>query len=254
MCYEDRVLHMKEKEIAVRLKNVSKSYMLFKNEKQRVRTMLLGKKPREVKKVVNDVSIDVYRGESVALFGQNGAGKSTILKMITGVTYPTEGSIHVDGRVSALLELTAGFDMELTGRENIYFRGEIMGIPHKDIQAQEEEIIAFAELEQYIDQPVKTYSSGMRARLGFAISASIKPDILIVDEALSVGDANFRIKCLDKINQILESGATFLFVTHALTEAKRFCKRGIVIERGKVFFDGDVVEAAYFYDKVLGRR
>lgn len=245
---------MKEKEIAVRLKNVSKSYMLFKNEKQRVQIMLLGRKPREIKKVVNDVSIEIYRGESVALFGQNGAGKSTILKMITGVTYPTEGHIRVNGRVSALLELTAGFDMELTGRENIFFRGEIMGISHKEIQEQEAEIVAFSELGQYIDQPVRTYSSGMRARLGFAINASIKPDILIVDEALSVGDARFRVKCLEKIHQVLDSGATFLFVTHALSEAKKFCKRGIVIEHGQVLFDGDVAEAANFYDKQLGRR
>lgn len=240
--------------IVIRLKHVRKHYQLFKDEKQRLFRTMLGLQPTEVKKAVENMSFTIHKGESVALFGQNGSGKSTILKMITGVTYPTEGQIHVDGRVSALLELTAGFDGELTGRENIYFRGEILGIPKEDIRKMEPEIVEFSELGPYIDQPVRTYSSGMKARLGFAINVSVKPDILIVDEALSVGDTNFSNKCLKRVREIVDSGTTFLLVTHSLTTAKQFCKRGLVIERGRLMFDGDVIEAAYFYDKVLGLK
>ena len=245
---------MSEQRIAVMLKNVSKTYMLFKNEKQRVATLLFGIEPKVIKKVTDDVSLTIYRGESVALFGQNGAGKSTLLKMITGVSYPSEGLIRVNGRVSALLELTAGFDWQMTGRENIYLRGEVFGIPRREIQELEESIVNFAALGRYIDQPVRSYSSGMRARLGFAINASIRPDILIVDEALSVGDSKFRAKCKEKISEILKSGATFLFVTHSLSEAKAFCKRGIVMEQGRLLYDGPVAEAAEFYERVIGNK
>ena len=245
---------MSEQRIAVMLKNVSKTYMLFKNEKQRVATLLFGREPKVIKKVTDDVSLTIYRGESVALFGQNGAGKSTLLKMITGVSYPSEGLIRVNGRVSALLELTAGFDGQMTGRENIYLRGEVFGIPHQEIRELEESIVKFAELGRYIDQPVRSYSSGMRARLGFAINASIRPDILIVDEALSVGDSKFRAKCKVKISEILKGGATFLFVTHSLSEAKAFCKRGIVMEQGRLLYDGPVAEAAEFYERVIGNK
>lgn len=236
------------------LKNVSKTYMLFKNEKQRIAALLLGREPASIKKVADDISLTIYSGEAVALFGQNGAGKSTLLKMITGVSYPSEGLIRVNGRVSALLELTAGFDSQLTGRENIYLRGEILGISREEIQAMEEPIIQFAALGRYIDQPVRSYSSGMRSRLGFAINANIRPEILIVDEALSVGDSKFRAKCKVKINEILKSGATFLFVTHSLSEAKNLCKRGIVLEQGRLLYDGPVAEAADFYEKVIGRK
>ena len=245
---------MSERQIAVMLKNVSKTYMLFKNEKQRIAALLLGREPASIKKVADDISLTIYSGESVALFGQNGAGKSTLLKMITGVSYPSEGLIRVNGRVSALLELTAGFDPQLTGRENIYLRGEILGISREEIQAMEEPIIQFAALGRYIDQPVRSYSSGMRSRLGFAINANIRPEILIVDEALSVGDSKFRAKCKVKINEILKSGATFLFVTHSLAEAKNLCKRGIVLEQGRLLYDGPVAEAAAFYEKVIGRK
>ena len=245
---------MSERQIAVMLKNVSKTYMLFKNEKQRIAALLLGREPASIKKVADDISLTIYSGESVALFGQNGAGKSTLLKMITGVSYPSEGLIRVNGRVSALLELTAGFDPQLTGRENIYLRGEILGISREEIRAMEEPIIQFAALGRYIDQPVRSYSSGMRSRLGFAINSNIRPEILIVDEALSVGDSKFRAKCKVKISEILESGATFLFVTHSLTEAKNLCKRGIVLEQGRLLYDGPVAEAADFYEKVIGRK
>ena len=238
-------------DIAIQLKNVTKVYRLCKSEKARLRTFLRKNTSVELKHAINDVSLTIRRGEAVALFGRNGAGKSTILKMITGVAFPTTGRIRVNGRVSALLELGAGFDPELTGRENIYFRGEVQGIKTEEIKRIEGDIIKFADLGSYIDQPIRTYSSGMKARLGFAINANIRPDILIVDEALSVGDQRFRAKCRAKVNEIMESGVTFLFVTHSVSEAKLFCKRGIVLRHGKVVFDGDVNEAAAYYEDMI---
>lgn len=238
-------------QVAIQLKNVTKVYRLYKNERKRLWTFLKKESDVEMKQAVNDVSLTINRGEAVALFGRNGAGKSTILKMITGVVFPTRGKIRVNGRVSALLELAAGFDPELTGRENIYFRGEVQGIKTEEIRQLEPSIIEFAELGSYIDQPIRTYSSGMRARLGFAINANIRPDILIVDEALSVGDQNFRAKCRKKVNEIMESDVTFLFVTHSTGEAKIFCKRGIVLRRGRVVFDGPVEDAAAYYERMI---
>ena len=214
--------------IAIQFKNVTKVYKLFKNDKQRFRAIFSKRVKPKIKKAINEVSFTVERGESVALFGRNGAGKSTILKMITGVTYPTKGEIIVDGRVSALLELTAGFDPDFTGRENIFFRGQLLGISDEEIRELEDEIIEFADLGDYIDQPVRTYSSGMKARLGFGINANIKPEILIVDEALSV--------------------------THSTNVAKSFCKRGIVMKAGKLVYDGDIEDAIQFYEDMVDKE
>ena len=184
------------------------------------------------------------------MFGRNGAGKSTIMKMITEVTFPTSGKITIDGRVSALLELTAGFDGEFTGRENIYLKCNIMGMNDDQIAKVEEQIVDFAEVGDYIDQPVRTYSSGMKARLGFSINVNVEPEILIVDEALSVGDKAFQKKCIDKVKHIMENGeVTFLFVTHSTSMAKAFCSRGIVLEKGKIVFDGDIDKAVEFYER-----
>ena len=200
------------------------------------------------KHAVNNVSFNIKKGESVAIFGRNGAGKSTILKMITEVCYPTDGEISVKGRVSALLELTSGFDPEFTGRENIYLKGQLLGLKNNEIKELEQEIIDFAEIEEYIDQPIRTYSSGMKARLGFSINVNIKPEILIVDEALSVGDENFRKKCSKKVNEIIKNeGVTLLFVTHSAGMAAEFCKRGMVMETGKIVFDGNIEDAIKRY-------
>ena len=241
-------------EKAIEFKHVTKRYKLYKNDKERFKGIFFKNIKAKEKKAINDISFVVEKGESVALFGRNGAGKSTLLKMITQVVFPTSGEIYVDGRVSALLELTAGFDMEFTGRENIYFRGQLMGISHEEIEELEPEIVDFAELGDYIDQPVRTYSSGMKARLGFAINANIKPEILIVDEALSVGDKAFRLKCNAKINEIVGSGVTFLFVTHSTNVAKDFCKRGIVMKQGKMILDDTCEKAAEFYEKMVAEE
>ncbi len=236
----------------IELKNVTKVYKLFKSDRQRFKAVFNKNAKYKKKIATNNVSFQIKKGEAVALFGKNGAGKSTILKMITGVTYPTSGEIIVNGRVSALLELTAGFDPEFTGRENIYFRGQLMGMETSEIKELEESIIEFADLGDYIDQPTRTYSSGMKARLGFAINSSIKPEILIVDEALSVGDSEFKKKCLDRITKIVnEEDVTFLFVTHSTGAAKQFCKRGLVLRHGKLLLDAGIEEAVEFYNKTL---
>ena len=185
----------------------------------------------------------------MALFGANGAGKSTVLKMITGVSFPTEGEIVINGRVSALLELKAGFDRNLTGRENIRLRGQIMGLSKEQIAALEPEVVKFAALGDYIDQPMRTYSSGMKSRLGFAFASSVDPDILIVDEALSVGDRRFRAKCRRRVNRMAQdSGTTLLFVTHSTSSARKFCERALVLEKGHLVFDGPIEEAIAFYE------
>lgn len=236
-------------EVVVKFDKVTKLYKLYKSDKARFKGLFNKNVPFKENRAVNGISLEVRRGESVALFGRNGAGKSTMLKMITGVTFPTEGEIAVNGKVSALLELGAGFDGEATGRENINFKCSLMGMTEEEIEAVEDDIVKFADIGDYIDQPLRSYSSGMKARLGFAINANAQPDILIVDEALSVGDKKFQQKCKDKIAEIMaDDKVTLLFVTHSLATAKDFCKRGIVLEKGKLMFDGDIDEAIEFYD------
>lgn len=242
-------------DVVISFNKVSKVYKLYSSNKARLLGVFIKKVPYKKKKAVNDVSFTINRGESVALFGKNGAGKSTILKMITGVTFPTSGDIKVEGRVSALLELTSGFDQEFSGRENIYLKGHILGLKDSEIKALEDTIVEFSELEDYIDQPVRTYSSGMKSRLGFAINVNIKPEILIVDEALSVGDAAFKNKCKEKVNDIIKNdNVTLLFVTHQTAVAEEFCKRGIVMKDGKLVFDGDVAEASAKYDELYKKK
>lgn len=233
----------------IEFKNVTKRYKLYKNDKQRLLSVFFKNVPFKEKRAVSDVSFTIRQGESVALFGKNGAGKSTILKMITGVAYPTSGEVVVNGRVSALLELTSGFDPELTGRNNIYLKGQLCGLKDDEIREIEEEIVEFAEIGEYIDQPVRTYSSGMKARLGFAVNVNIHPEILIVDEALSVGDRAFRNKCLKKVNTIIEKdNVTLLFVTHSIETARKFCTRGIVMKNGKLLLDDHINAAIEFYN------
>lgn len=233
----------------ISFKNVTKRYKLYRNDRARFLSLFSSKVRYKENKAIDNVSFDIYKGEGVAFIGKNGAGKSTILKMITGVSFQSEGEITVEGRVSALLELAAGFNPEFTGRENIYLKCNIMGMTEKEIKAVEEPIVEFAEIGDYIDQPVRTYSSGMKARLGFAINANIEPEILIIDEALSVGDRAFRRKCLNKVRSIMENKeVTLLFVTHSSGFAKEFCKRGIVLEKGVMKFDGPIEEAIAFYE------
>lgn len=237
--------------IAIIFDNVSKRYKLYKNDKARFKGLFSKKVPFKVNNAISNLSFSVKKGESLAFLGKNGAGKSTILKMITGVSFPTEGNITVNGKVSALLELTAGFDVESSGRENIYIKCSLMGMTDGEIKEVESDIVEFADIGDYIDQPVRSYSSGMKARLGFAINVNANPEILIVDEALSVGDKMFRKKCTEKIKNIMcNKEITLLFVTHSLSSAKDFCERGIVLEKGRKLFDGPIDEAISFYDNM----
>lgn len=240
---------MDSNKVVIEFKNVTKRYKLYKNDKQRLFAVFSKRVKYKEKLAVNDVSFQIRQGESVAFLGKNGAGKSTILKMMTEVAFPTSGEIMIDGRVSALLELSSGFDMEMTGRDNIYLKGQLYGLKNSEIAELEDTIVEFAELDEYIDQPVRTYSSGMRARLGFAVSINIRPEILIVDEALSVGDKEFRKKCRQRVNEIIEKdNVTLVFVTHSISMAKEFCKRGIVMKKGKLVYDSDINDAIKFYD------
>lgn len=241
-------------DVVIEFKSVTKMYKLYSSDKKRLLSAFFKNIPYKEKKAINNLSFKIHRGEAVALFGRNGAGKSTILKMITGVTYPTSGEVVVKGRVSALLELTSGFDPELTGRENIYLKGQLMGLKDEEIKAVEQDIEDFAELEEYIDQPVRTYSSGMKARLGFAVNVNIKPEILIIDEALSVGDVAFRKKCVKKVNEIMSrDDVTLLFVTHSVSTAREFCKRGILLKQGQLILDTDIDEAIEAYKELSAK-
>ncbi len=232
----------------IRFKNVSKTYILYKNDQARFKALFIKPRNPKTNRALNDVSFEINRGESVGIVGDNGAGKSTLLKMITGVAFPDDGEIFVDGKVAALLELTAGFSMEMTGRENIYLKGYILGLEDEYIKEIEERIIDFAELGDYIDQPVRTYSSGMKMRLGFAINVNIEPDVLVIDEALAVGDASFKRKCKDKIKEIIEAGTTVLYVSHTASSVKEICPRSIYLRKGAVIYDGNTEDTLKIYN------
>lgn len=237
-------------EIVIEFKKASKIYKLYKNDRQKLMAALLPGRKLSEKVASNELSFKIRRGESVVVLGKNGAGKSTLLKLITGITFPTSGDVFVKGQVSAILELTAGFDGDLTGRENIFLKGTILGLDKSQLINIQEEIINFAGIGEYIDQPVRMYSSGMKARLGFAINAHINPDILIIDEALSVGDKDFRRKCRNKIAEIrAREHVTTLFVTHSSENALMFGERGMVLENGQIVYDGPIAEALNIYDK-----
>lgn len=238
---------MTDKKPIIIFNNVTKEYTLYKSDRDRFKALFF--KPKNAKKhlALNGVSLKIYDGEAVGIIGDNGAGKSTLLKMITGVIFPTDGEVEVKGKVAALLELTAGFSLEMSGRENIYLKGYILGLKDEYIKEIEKKIIDFAELGDYIDQPVRTYSSGMKMRLGFAINVNIDPEILVIDEALSVGDKTFKAKCQKKISEIISSGTTVLYVSHSINSVKEICSRAIYLKKGAVVFDGNVEEAMEVY-------
>lgn len=203
---------------------------------------------------LTDISFEVEEGERLGILGFNGAGKSTLLKVIAGVLKPTKGKVSVKGVIAPLLELGAGFDMNYTGAENIYLYGATMGYSRKYIEERYNEIVEFSELGDFIDVPVKNYSSGMRARLGFAIATAVDPEVLILDEVLSVGDAKFRIKSENKIKSMFDKGVTVLFVSHNTAQVRRLCTKAILLDHGKIIANGEVNEVCDLYDqKVNGK-
>ena len=235
--------------VAVSFEHVTKQYKLYKNDRQRLAGIFNKNVACERINANDDLSFTVGRGEGVAFLGDNGSGKSTALKMITGVCFPTSGNIEVHGRIAALLELSAGFDARLTGMENLRMRCQIWGLSEEETEAYIPEMVEFSEVGSYIDQPMRTYSSGMKSRLGFAFASSIRPDILVVDEALSVGDRKFSKKCRNRVREIMENeNVTVLFVTHSTRQAQDFCERGIVLEHGMAVYEGDIADAVAFYE------
>ena len=231
----------------IEISHVTKIYTLFKNNKEQFLSIFYRSPKLKKHLALDDVTFSVEKGESVGIIGNNGAGKSTILKTITGVTFPTSGRVEVRGRVAALLELTAGFEPEMTGRENIYLKGYILGLRDEYIHTIEEKVIDFAQLGDYIDQPVRTYSSGMKMRLGFSININTDPEILVVDEALSVGDNAFKKKCKDAIKDLIARGTTVLYVSHNADSVQEVCRRAIYLKKGKLVFDGPVEQALELY-------
>ncbi|MBR6159017.1 MAG: ABC transporter ATP-binding protein, partial [Lachnospiraceae bacterium] len=240
-------------EKAIEVVNVSKVYKLYDRNRDRLREALhLGRNIRSREHfALDNVSFDVYKGETVGIIGTNGSGKSTILKIITGVLSQTSGDLVINGRISALLELGAGFNMEFTGIENIYLNGTMLGFSEKEIDDKLESILEFADIGEFVNQKVKTYSSGMFVRLAFAVAINIDPEILIVDEALSVGDVFFQNKCYRKFEDFKKQGKTILFVSHDLGSISKYCDRVILLEKGHKLGEGEPKEMIDMYKKVL---
>ena len=236
----------------IEIKNLKKDYKMYKSKKARLLEAVVPfYKNHETFSAIDGLNLTLKKGEVLGILGKNGAGKSTLLKMITGVVTPTSGEIKVNGKISSLLELGAAFNSELTGIENIYQHGQVMGLTNEQIEATKQDIIDFADIGDHLYQPVKTYSSGMFARLAFACAINVDPDVLIVDEVLSVGDMAFQLKCFKKFEQFKEKGKTILFVTHNVTDVIRNCTRAIIINGGKKIYDGDVKGGVEKYKKII---
>lgn len=237
----------------INIKDLNKQYKLYNNPKDRVKEVFgIGNKQYHTKfEALKDITFDVMRGETVGIIGRNGAGKSTLLKIITGVLTPTSGDVNINGKISALLELGAGFNQEYTGLQNIFLNGRMMGYSKREMDKKVDLIIEFAEIGEFIHQPVKTYSSGMFARLAFAVAINVEPDILIVDEALSVGDLFFQNKCFRKFDELKEKGITILFVSHDIASVRQMCSRVLWLETGKqkLFCDSDTACDQYMDEK-----
>jgi lipopolysaccharide transport system ATP-binding protein len=237
-------------EITISLQQVSKCFKRYGHPSDRLKEILLpGKSRAEEFWAVRDISLEVHRGETLGIIGQNGSGKSTLLQMIAGTLTPTAGQVQINGRVSALLELGSGFNPEFTGRQNVFFNGRVLGLSQAEVAAKFEEIAAFADIGDFIDQPVKTYSSGMIVRLAFAVATSVEPDILIVDEALAVGDIYFQAKCFKRMRKMIDRGITVLFVSHDLTMVKALCDRCLWMEHGKPIALGAPRDLAEAYQR-----
>jgi len=257
-------------EAVIRVENLSKSYRIGESQTRRTlreAIMALPASPwRRLRKLwtpasevetfwaLRDISFEVRRGDVVGIIGRNGAGKSTLLKVLSRITEPTTGQATIYGRVGSLLEVGTGFHSELTGRENIYLNGAILGMRRAEIQTKFDEMVAFAEIEKFIDTPVKHYSSGMYLRLAFAVAAHLEPEILLVDEVLAVGDIMFQKKCLGKMEDVARAGRTVLFVSHNMAAVRSMCTRGLVLDRGALVFDGDIEHAVNRYNQLIASK
>lgn len=237
----------------IEIRNVVKSYKLYEKPIDRLKEALSPTHKVYHKDFIalDGISFNIKKGDALGILGKNGSGKSTLLKLITGVLSPTSGTIQVNGKISAILELGAGFNAEYTGKENIYLNGLMMGLSRAEIEEKMDDIITFADIGDFIEQPVKIYSSGMFARLAFAVSINVEPDILIVDEALAVGDVRFQTKCIDKMKELKNNGTTILFVSHATEQVKRFCNKAIWLKDGEIQAIGESSEVADLYEDYM---
>lgn len=245
---------MEKKHVRIKVSGLVKYFYFFKKDFKIFKWLLTSRGFTKEFQVLNGINFEIHDGEIVGILGANGAGKSTLLKIIAGVYSPTAGDTYVDGKVSSLLELSAGFNQILTGRENIYFKGNILGMKKEEIDSKIDDIIEFADIGDYIDMPLMSYSSGMGARLGFALAVNVDPDILIIDEVFAVGDRDFQQKSKRKTMEFFENGKTILFVSHSEDLIRTFCTRVIYLHEGFIAFDGDVEEGIEFYHKTLREK
>lgn len=240
-------------DIAIKVEHVYKSFNIYYDRANTLKERMLffaRNKKREKREVLNDINLDIKKGETVALIGVNGSGKSTLLKLMTQIIFPNKGTIETKGKLTSLLELGAGFHPDFSGRENIYFNSSIFGLTKKEIDERLEQIIEFSELKDFIDNPVRTYSSGMYMRLAFSVAINVDADILLIDEILSVGDQHFQEKCFNKMRELKKEGKTMVFVTHSMESVKNLCDRAVWLYDGKVRMDGNTEEVVEEYLRV----
>jgi ABC-2 type transport system ATP-binding protein len=238
-----------DRDIAIKIDHLTKTFKLPHERQSTLKGALINFKKRgyEKQQVLTDLSFNVYTGEFLGILGRNGSGKSTLLKTISGIYYPDNGGIEINGKLTPFIELGVGFNPELSGRDNVFLNGALLGFSRSEIDAMYDEIVAFAELERFMDQKLKNYSSGMQVRLAFSIAIQANTDILVLDEVLAVGDEAFQRKCYDYFNQLKANGKTVILVTHDMSAVQRFCTRAIVLDGGKVIFDGDTSAASDVY-------
>lgn len=238
----------------ITVNNISKTFVLFDKDWKILRWIFTHKGYQSKREVLKHISFTVKDGEVVGLIGLNGAGKSTLMKIIAGITFPTEGTVQVAGKIGSLINLSAGFNPDYTGRKNIYYKGTIMGMSKSEIDNIIEDIEEFVDLGEYFDRPVRMYSSGMSARLGFALAVYCNPDVLIIDEVLAVGDKAFQSKSRAKVMELFEAGKAVIFSSHSDTLIRQFCSRVIYIKNGEIAFDGDVEEGLSLYNDDVNRK
>ncbi|MCR5483293.1 MAG: ABC transporter ATP-binding protein [Bacilli bacterium] len=241
-----------KKENAIEIRNMTKSFKLYSDKPNTMKERLVRgwkKNNNEIHTVLKDINIDIEKGDTVALIGVNGSGKSTLLKLMTKIIYPNKGTVQTRGKLTSLLELGAGFHPDFTGRENIYFNAAIFGLTKQEIDKRINDIIEFSELGDFIDSPIRTYSSGMYMRLAFAVAINVDADILLIDEILAVGDQHFQDKCFAKLEELAKSDMTIVIVAHGMDALKRLCNRGIWINNGEVAMDGPFEEVSSAYLK-----
>lgn len=239
----------------ISLKNVGKSYSKYDSEWKRIASWFgISSNNGDQNWVLKDINFEIQRGESIGLIGQNGAGKSTLLKIITGVLKANAGSVQVNGHIAAILELGMGFNPDLTGRQNVFHSAGLMGFSAQEINNAMPQIEEFAEVDEYFDQPIRTYSSGMQVRVAFAVATMVRPDVLIIDEALAVGDSYFQHKCFERIREFKEAGTTLIIVTHGLSDVRSLCDRAILLSDGRILRDGEPDEVIDFYNAIIAER